>query len=627
MQRNKIKRLLFLFSCFVFLLFGINSNKIKAASDFVIQNYDIKIDVGEDNVLDIKETIHVYFYKQRHGIYRTIPTLNEVRREDGTIEQRPAIVTNIKVNNKYTKNTYDDSIKLVIGNENTYVYGNVTYVISYKYNLGPDTLENKDEFYFNAIGSYWTTKIKNATIEINMPKTFDNDKLMIVHGKYGEDSTEKISYSIIGNQIKISATNLDSGEAITIKSELPEGYFTNTSYLNENFFDVFVGIILPILLLTVVVVLWYRKGRDEKPIEPVSFYPPKGYNSFQVGYLYKGKPMRKHVISLIVELASMGYVSIEELDRNNKETNPDNSKYIITKLKEYDGHDSDLKAVASSLHIGKDKTTEKELNERFYSTIDDLVYKMYSKDKTKKFQIYEDFKTKGILLGLIFTLLIIISSLLLPTIKTQLWECLYVPIFVVSFLSIFNVIAFNKKDKQPLFVKLVILFFDIAFSFAICITVSRLFIYSTLIEFSLTMALVCAIVSLIFTIHMPKRTEENKKIYGQILGFKNFLKIAEKEKLEALILEDPEYFYKTIPFAYVLGVSKKWIEKFKGLDKIVNDINSTVYVTGPIIRSSITKSYHSHTTFSKGISFGGGSSGGGSGCSGGGSGGGGGGSW
>ena len=633
MPKNKIKTLLFFISCFVFLLFGLNTNEIKAENDFTIQNYDININVNENNVLDIKETIHVYFYNRRHGIYRTIPTINNVRREDGTINQRPALVTNIKVNNKYTKNTYDDCVELVIGDEDKYVYGYVTYVISYKYNLGPDTLENVDEFYFNPIGSYWTTDIKNANIEVNMPKNFDNDKLIVRHGKNGIDSTEKITYSIIGNQIKILATNLEYSEAVSIRVELPEGYFTNKNYLHENFFDVFIGIILPILLLLVVIILWHKKGRDEKPVEPISFYPPKGYNSFEIGYLYKGKPNRKHVISLIVELASKGYISIQELDKKDKKKNPDNSKYVIIKLKDYDGSDSDLKTIAKALHKGKKKkTTEKKLNESFYLTINDLINKMHRDAKTEKFQIFEDFKIKGIIMGLIFTSLILISSIILPTIKTQLWECLIIPVLVISLLSAFNVITFNKKDPQPLIMKLIMIFmFDIPFGFVVCLTVSKLFIYSSLVEASLIIAAICAIVSLIFTSHMPKRTEENKKIYGQILGFKNFLKIAEKEKLEAMIQQDPEYFYNTISYAYVLDVSEKWIEKFKGLDKIVTDITPSIYVVGPAMRRSINRSYRSHYNSFKGFSIGGSSGGGGGssggGFSGGGSGGGGGGSW
>ena len=43
------------------------------------------------------------------------------------------------------------------------------------------------------------------------------------------------------------------------------------------------------------------------------------------------------------------------------------------------------------------------------------------------------------------------------------------------------------------------------------------------------------------------------------------METAEKERLEALVYENPSYFYNILPFAYVLGVSDKWIKNFEGI--------------------------------------------------------------
>lgn len=50
-----------------------------------------------------------------------------------------------------------------------------------------------------------------------------------------------------------------------------------------------------------------------------------------------------------------------------------------------------------------------------------------------------------------------------------------------------------------------------------------------------------------------------------MLGFKEFIKAAEKDRLEMLLEEDPEYYYHVLPYAQVLHVSKIWINKFKDL--------------------------------------------------------------
>ena len=102
----------------------------------------------------------------------------------------------------------------------------------------------------------------------------------------------------------------------------------------------------------------------------------------------------------------------------------------------------------------------------------------------------------------------------------------------------------------------------------------------------------------------------------------------QKDRIESLIMQDPNYFYNTIPYAYVLDVTDKWIEKFEGLAMIPTEMTSTTRFicsthTLRTMSRSINRSYTSHTSSSS--SGGGGFSGGG--FSGGGSGGGGGGSW
>ena len=98
-MNNKVK--LFIFCLFTFFLFNLNCY----AYDYVIDNYDVVIDVGENNKLSIKETIDVNFNTYKHGIIRNIPMYNDVHREDGTSERNRVKISNVSVNDNYTKNT------------------------------------------------------------------------------------------------------------------------------------------------------------------------------------------------------------------------------------------------------------------------------------------------------------------------------------------------------------------------------------------------------------------------------------------------------------------------------------------------------------------------------------------
>ncbi len=132
-----------------------------------------------------------------------------------------------------------------------------------------------------------------------------------------------------------------------------------------------------------------------------------------------------------------------------------------------------------------------------------------------------------------------------------------------------------------------------------------------------------------FVRYMAKRTPFGTEMYGKVKGFRNFLETAEKEKLEALVNEDPTYFYNILPFTYVFGLSNKWIKKFESItmqEPDWYDSNSPFVVNhlDRFLLSTMSSTCEREVDTSS-SSIGGGFSGGG--FSGGGSGGGGGSSW
>ena len=60
----------------------------------------------------------------------------------------------------------------------------------------------------------------------------------------------------------------------------------------------------------------------------------------------------------------------------------------------------------------------------------------------------------------------------------------------------------------------------------------------------------------------------NDKKVESIIGFINFLETVDREKLEMLVSENPNYFYDIYPYVYSLGLTKIWKQKFK--DIIIN---------------------------------------------------------
>ena len=70
---------------------------------------------------------------------------------------------------------------------------------------------------------------------------------------------------------------------------------------------------------------------------------------------------------------------------------------------------------------------------------------------------------------------------------------------------------------------------------------------------------------IIVSVTLISRTDDYTDQLNKILGFKDFIESVEKDRLETMIEENPELYYKVLPYAQVLGVSDIWEDKFKSI--------------------------------------------------------------
>jgi uncharacterized membrane protein YgcG len=142
-----------------------------------------------------------------------------------------------------------------------------------------------------------------------------------------------------------------------------------------------------------------------------------------------------------------------------------------------------------------------------------------------------------------------------------------------------------------------------------------------------------------FAIIMKRPTLRGRKLLDEMLGFKDFLEIAEKEELNLRNPPDktPELFEAYLPFALALGVDQQWSERFASLLASIRQPNGDAYspawYNGSWNSSNLSKATSGlsrglNSAVSASVTAPGSSSGGGGGgSSGGGGGGGGGGGW
>ena len=237
--------------------------------DYVIDKYEVNINVNEDKYLDITKKITVFYNKRRNGISIDIPIKNEIKELDGTTIIDTAKIKNIEVNSLYDINKQDDFYTLKLGSNNEENIGSKTYIISYKYNYERDQIKKYDLLYYNIINSKWTVPIGNISFKIKMPKDFDN-KIKFTTGNHNTNDYN-IKYTITDNLIEGKYEGiLDKRQEISFNIVLPDNYFKKHKIiLNTRMYLMF---IIPILGLIVSFILWLLFGRNKKIIESISYY-------------------------------------------------------------------------------------------------------------------------------------------------------------------------------------------------------------------------------------------------------------------------------------------------------------------------------------------------------------------
>ena len=509
-----------------------------AYDDYDITGYDIKINVNENNTYDITEVIDVNFNGAHHGIYRDLPRSWTLKRADGTTAKVRAAISNISVSDQYEKSKSGNNIRLKIGDPDQTITGEKTYTIKYTYNVGTDKGEGFDEFYFNLVGSEWEVPISGITFSINMPKEFSIEEMGFTSGPVGSaGGSEYVDYSVSGNTITGSfSQSIYPGSALTIRVPLSEGYFVGAE-------DpvVYGGVVFSIIFITLTGVLlaisflfWTKNGRQRKIVETVEFYPPEGLNSLYVGHLYKGAPSLEATMSLLIYLANKGYIAITEIPKKGLfSSGPD---FALTKLREYNGNDPNealfMHDLFSSSSIGTSigGLVGGGLLGKYisgHSSPGASVSQVLMSDKKNKFYP---------------TVERINNNVNSPAIRGKIFE--------------------KGRDLARVFSCI-----------TMALTAFLLFLCVYLISDSggsidgtATIFILFAIVSIgvmiVLLLSMNRRSEYGAAMLGKIEGFRNFLKTAEKPKLEALVMQDPAYFYNILPYTYALGISKKWIGQF-----------------------------------------------------------------
>lgn len=628
----------------------------QTADGFTISSYNVVLDVGEDNKIDVTENITVDWYDaHHHGIYKFTPLWLQYTDKKGDTIKRKANISNYRaVGEVYTLDTVKKKARIKIGSSNEYVEeGEKTYVIKYTYDMGKDPYKGFDELIFHAYGDYWGTQIKNASVQVNMPKNIEGYKVNFFTDKFRkEDATDVVDYSISGNtlyayfneeknyqkQLKDYCSdewNQSEGgtcnkedfdlyykplkKSLTLDIELPEGYFVGGSW-NYGWGSFIISMII-FALTGWTIYKWIKYGKDyPKKAQTVEFYPPDNLNAAEIGYVFnKRQASKKFTIALIIQLASKGYIKIDDLkdkDKNIQITNlivkpkkiEDFEKTLpkrqieVKKLKDADNNLNQAENTMMSYLFKKSNTKLLETNiDKFLVVRDKLVSEGYIeiindneearlKDIEEKKLAYdkqveqynknmEKYAGESAKLPELSSMEEIVYNRLFndnDVIILSEHHTFYRAFDEVSSKldsSFKNKVHDSKASKQiygAIFRSILILVLSI---------ISYRYVEDLDPNWSMLyyLAFICNFINLFFMIFMKRKTEYGEYITAKVKGFRHFLVTAEKPKLEALVAENPQYFYNILPYTYAMNISKKWIKKFEDIPMPEMDMGTFNY--------------------------------------------------
>ena len=610
-----------------------------AASDFIIKDYDIQMQINEDDTYQITETVDVHFTAPSHGIYRVIPTRTVLLRDD----QKSYFYGKVKDFKMLSGQPVDetkgeDGWYFKIGDPDRYEAEDTIYQYSYIFDMGGDHLKGADEVYYNMVGTSWETpSIEHVTFRIAFPKDIDMDRVGI---KTGYDVP--VPFQSDGKRVITGETTENVLGGLTIRAVLPEGYFTKQASGTHLLFYLLAAVLLAMTGFGAV--LWRKYGRDPQIVETEEFYPPEGLSPAEVAYLDEGVVTRGQIASLLLTLADKGYLKIvEKVTVQGLRKNKTKTEYEIVRLKEYDGDSEDERLFMEGL-FDEESTgvvKEEELKNSFYETLDDIQTRIQSRFEGR---LYDDrANTVSLILRMLGILgmiaLFIISKALngSPFIVGNGDTLIYLAFYVMEialpiagFWGLSNWINSPKKKVTSLIGGLIGNGLLIGAGFGIAVLYDTC-MYDQIVPYLIGMAAVF-LLNLMAAL-CEKRSEEYSALLGKIRGYKNFLKVAEKDRMEMLAEKDPDYFYRNLAIAFALGVTAVYAKRFASMATKAPDwYDSPAIMTGSVFNAaSVTGSMDSMmSSVSRTMSSapsGRGSGGGGSFSGGGGAGGGGGGSW
>ena len=525
---------------------------LTAAANEELLSFLSDVTVHVNGSMTVSETIRVRAEGNdiKRGIYRDFPTTYKTGRgHDYIVDFEIVSVERDGTPEPYHLEHRNNGVRIYMGHRDVYLAPGVyTYTLTYETTRQIGFFENHDELYWNVTGNEWALPILNAKARVSLPASVPAAEIRTeaYTGPTGARRQHYESSLDIQQRAAFATTKpLRPGEGLTIVVMWPKGHVQpptssqKLGYLLRDNRGLLMGLAGLLLLLAYYFWAWLQVGRDPRSGVIIPQYaPPHDLSPAAMRYIHKMRFDHKAYAAAIINMAVKGHITIAE----------DDDTYTLTRVADAD--DTRLTAgerkLRQRLFKGRTSMTLQQSNhESIRASVKAL--KRFLRGEYHKLYFHTNgwYLVPGLAISAVTLLVCDIGatddkpSFLFLTIWLTVWS------FTVFILL-----------TQRLFV--------MAGLFGI-FEIAALFALADMSSWELTaLVILLILVNVIFLYLVKAPTNTGRRIMDAIEGFKMYLSVAEKNRMNVLNPPEqtPELFEKYLPYALALGVDQEWSEQF-----------------------------------------------------------------
>ena len=539
-----------------------------ARADEHILRYLSDVQVQKDSAIEVTETIdvraeHVHII---HGIYRDFPT-----------RYRGPHGTQFHIGFTFHGATLDggpvhasvapqgNGIRIKLGDSDIEVpEGEHEYVIRYRATREIGRFKNFDELYWNTTGTKWIFPIDVAEARIHLPEPAGFGQRHVYTGPEGATGSDAEVVEEKPGEIVFRTTQpLGSYEGLTVAAAFPKGVVAEESRsfgLIADYGPPLLGLLSFIGLCAFYYVAWKRAGRDPRAgtVVPI-FSPPDDLGPAAMRYVSRMGADNRTFAAALVDMGVRGHIRMSEEDPGWFSSN----KVRLERISSDNPLPREEQAALTQICEAGDSVLMEQKNYKtFQSAKKALSDVLKTKYEEKLFKRNLGWAAAGLLLfAALFWLTC--AAVAAATYGGVMWQ---IGVVIGSLLvTALLWLAFHDSTLGKCLLTL-IGFAAMAIAFAVGMPVLNAALSSGWwlpLAFPLLAAPI--VLSAFWWIAAP--TKEGRTVLDHIAGFKQYLTITERERLDRMTQprDTPELFEKYLPYAIALGVENRWAERFAGV--------------------------------------------------------------